>query len=81
MVLPLLKDELELILEEKIKNDKVEVEADKDLASMMRSDTVTMTIEAMNDNTAAMTRLSKLSIREYQCFPLRTQMWPNRTFC
>ena len=63
MVLPLLKDELELILEEKIKNDKVEVEADKDLASMMRSDTVTMTIEAMNDNTAAMTRLSKLSIR------------------
>ena len=33
-----------------INNDKVEKGMDEDLANMIRSDTLSMTIEAMNDN-------------------------------
>ena len=51
LVLHFPSDELEGILEEKIK-DNMEEEMDEDLAIMIRSDTVTMTIEAMNDNIA-----------------------------
>ena len=38
MVLPLPNDELDVILEEKINNDKVEEEIDEDHANMIRSE-------------------------------------------
>ena len=50
MVLPLPNDELDVILEEKINNDKVEEEMDEDHANMIRSDIATLIIGAMNDN-------------------------------
>ena len=52
MVLPLPNEELHVILEKKINNDKLEEEMDEDHANMIRSDIATLITEAMNDNIA-----------------------------